>query len=34
MGLLPIATAGINIDKLLDGARIAQEKYLDKILKI
>ena len=33
VGLLPIATAGINIDKLLDGARIAQEKYLDKNLK-
>lgn len=33
VGLLPIATAGINIDKLLDGARIAQEKYLDKSLK-
>ena len=33
VGLLPIATAGINIDKLLDGARFAQEKYLDKSLK-
>ena len=33
VGLLPIATAGINIDKLLDGAKIAQEKYLDKNLK-
>lgn len=33
VGLLPIATAGINIDKLLDGAKIAQEKYLDKSLK-
>ena len=33
VGLLPIATAGISIDKLLDGARIAQEKYLDKNLK-
>lgn len=33
VGLLPIATAGINIDKLLDGARFAQEKYLDKNLK-
>ncbi|MCI9246779.1 MAG: glucose-6-phosphate isomerase [Clostridia bacterium] len=33
VGLLPIATAGINIEKLLDGARFAQEKYLDKNLK-
>ena len=33
VGLLPSATAGINIDKLLDGAKIAQEKYLDKNLK-
>lgn len=33
VGLLPIATAGINIDKLLEGARFAQEKYLDKNLK-
>ena len=33
VGLLPIATAGINIDKLLEGARIAQEKYLDQNLK-
>ena len=27
VGLLPIATAGINIDKLMEGARIAQERY-------
>ncbi len=33
VGLLPIAVAGINIDKLLEGARFAQEKYLDKNLK-
>lgn len=33
VGLLPIATAGINIEKLLEGARFAQEKYLDKNLK-
>ncbi len=33
VGLLPIAVAGINIDKLLDGAKFAQEKYLDKNLK-
>lgn len=33
VGLLPIATAGIDIDKLLDGAKFAQEKYLDKNLK-
>ena len=29
VGLLPIATAGINIDKLMDGARQAEEKYND-----
>jgi len=33
VGLLPIAVAGIDIDKLLNGARFAQEKYLDKNLK-
>ncbi len=33
VGLLPIATAGIDIDKLLEGARFAEEKYLDKNLK-
>ena len=33
VGLLPIATAGVNVSKLLDGARFAQEKYLDKNLK-
>ena len=33
VGLLPIATAGIDIDKLLEGARFAQGKYLDKNLK-
>ena len=33
VGLLPIATAGIDIDKLMNGARIAQEKYVDMDLK-
>lgn len=33
VGLLPIATAGINIDKLMDGARTAQERYNDANLK-
>lgn len=33
VGLLPIATAGIDIDKLLEGARIAQEEYSDPSLK-
>ncbi len=33
VGLLPIAVAGINIDELMLGARIAQEKYLDTNLK-
>ena len=33
VGLLPIACAGINIDKLMNGARIAQEKYADNDLK-
>ena len=33
VGLLPIATAGINIDKLMEGAKFAQEKYSDKNLK-
>ena len=33
VGLLPIATAGINIDKLMNGARIAQDKYSDSSLK-
>lgn len=33
VGLLPIATAGINIEKLLNGARLAQEKYSDSDLK-
>lgn len=33
VGLLPIATAGINIDKLMNGAKIAQEKYADPDLK-
>ena len=33
VGLLPIATAGIDIDKLMNGARIAQEKYADSSLK-
>lgn len=33
VGLLPIATAGINIDKLMKGAKIAQDKYADPNLK-
>lgn len=33
VGLLPIATAGIDIDKLMDGARVAQERYSDPDLK-
>ena len=33
VGLLPIAVAGINIDKLMEGARFAQEKYNDPSLK-
>lgn len=33
VGLLPIATAGIDIDKLMKGAKNAQEKYTDIDLK-
>ena len=33
VGLLPIATAGIDIDKLMEGARIAQNRYNDSNLK-
>ena len=33
VGLLPIATAGIDIDKLMEGARIAEERYNDSNLK-
>ncbi len=33
VGLLPIAVAGIDIDKLMDGARTAQAKYEDSNLK-
>ena len=33
VGLLPIATAGIDIDKLMEGARIAQTKYDDPDIK-
>ena len=33
VGLLPIATAGIDIDKLMKGAKIAQDKYNDPDLK-
>ena len=33
VGLLPIATAGIDIDKLMEGARFAQDKYNDANLK-
>ena len=33
VGLLPIATAGIDIEKLMEGAKIAQDKYNDGNLK-
>ena len=33
VGLLPIAVAGIDIDKLMKGARLAQDKYCDSELK-
>ena len=33
VGLLPIAVAGIDIDKLMEGARTAQQKYEDSNLK-
>ena len=33
VGLLPIATAGIDIDKLMQGAKFAQDKYSDKNVK-
>lgn len=33
VGLLPIATAGINIDELMEGARLAQERYDDPNIK-
>ena len=33
VGLLPIAVAGIDITKLMQGARIAQERYNDSSLK-
>ncbi len=33
VGLLPIAVAGIDITKLMEGARIAQERYNDPNLK-
>ena len=33
VGLLPIATAGIDIDKLMEGARTAQDRYDDADLK-
>ncbi len=33
VGLLPIATAGIDIDKLMIGAKIAQDKYSDSNIK-
>ncbi len=33
VGLLPIAVAGIDIDKLMEGARIAQDRYSDENLK-
>ncbi len=33
VGLLPIATCGINIDKLMQGAKDAREKYMDSSVK-
>ena len=33
VGLLPIATAGINIDELMEGAKIARDRYDDENLK-
>lgn len=33
VGLLPIVTAGIDIDKLMQGAKFAQDKYSDKNVK-
>lgn len=33
VGLLPICVAGIDIEKILDGARFAQDKYSDDSLK-
>ena len=33
VGLLPIATAGIDIDELMNGARLAQDRYSDENLK-
>ena len=33
VGLLPIAVAGIDIDKLMEGAKVAQERYNDPNLK-
>ncbi len=33
VGLLPIAVAGIDIDKLMQGAKNAQEKYIDDSVK-
>ncbi len=33
VGLLPIAVAGIDIDKLMEGARIGQQRYNDPSLK-
>ena len=33
VGLLPIATAGVDIDKLMQGAKDAREKYMDSSIK-
>ncbi len=33
VGLLPIAVSGINIDKLMEGARIAQDDYAERSIK-
>ena len=33
VGLLPIAASGLNIDKLMEGARIAEDRYSDSSLE-
>lgn len=33
VGLLPIAASGLNIDKLMEGARIAEDRYADTSLE-
>ena len=33
VGLLPIAASGLDIDKLMEGARVAEDKYGDSLLE-